>query len=247
MDERNPAPIEPGAEVGAPAVDERADHVAATRVHGREPARARAANETQQERLGLVVPRVAEGDAVGAEVAAGPLEERVAGGARRVLEQSTLAPRPCRDILAIGEARDAQPRRQRHRQGLVGCGLAAKLVVEVGDPDDLEVASRGQLVQQTGERDRVGPARHGGDEARVGTRQVVPPDRAPDAVEDLHGTGLPPALTGHASAPGGGVPTAAARVRTVPAGGRSRPPAMVISQCVPRVPEDGFEPSTPRL
>ena len=78
----------------APAVEQRTDDRAATRMHRREAARARAAQQTEQERLGLIVARVAERDDVGAESGTRARSKNAwRAVARRVLDRAALAPR----------------------------------------------------------------------------------------------------------------------------------------------------------
>ncbi len=69
--------------VSAPAVEQRADERAAARMHRGKAAHPGAPHETQEERLGLVVSRVAERHDVGVEVRARALEEGVPSGSRR--------------------------------------------------------------------------------------------------------------------------------------------------------------------
>ncbi len=69
LDVRRAARVEIRAQRVAAAVEQRPDDRAAPRRHRREAARAGAAKEPQQERLGLIVARVPERDDVGAEPA----------------------------------------------------------------------------------------------------------------------------------------------------------------------------------
>ena len=92
---------------------------AVARVHRGEAARPGAAHETQQERLGLIVARVAERHDVGAEVRARALEERVARGSRRVLERARARAGARGDVLAIDEKRPVERCRQVAAEALV--------------------------------------------------------------------------------------------------------------------------------
>src|SRR5207253_2542020 len=143
------------AKLGATAVEQRTDDVAAARVDGGQPAGAGAAQQTQQKRLGLIVARMAGGDEFGAELEPRALEERMARVSRGVFDRSSFARRFATDVLAPGDEWPAELFGQRPAEGFVGVRPIAKLMVEVRDARDLQIARDvipGELAQQVRER-----------------------------------------------------------------------------------------------
>ena len=107
---------------------------------------------------------------------------------RGVFDRPALAARARRDVFAIDDDRPAERFREGgHAEPLVAVGRGAKLMVEVRDAGEAQLAGRGELAQQMRERDGVGTARQRDDDARVAPREIVLANRLPDAVEQLHG------------------------------------------------------------
>ena len=188
------------------------------------PRGAGAAQQAQQERLGLIVPRVAERDDVGAEVHARALEERVARRARGVLERPPLAPR-ARAPTSSRSTRNGQPSDAAtpRAEALVVVGRRPQLMIEVRDAGEPQLARRVRA-RAAGARARPSPTRPtAATTTRVsGPREIVLPDGPPDAVEQLHD-----------------------RAGAATAGQCSPcPPAAEPDELVP---EGGLEPPTPRL
>ena len=129
-----------------------------------------------EKRLGLVVARVADGDDVRVEMRARPIEERVTRRVRGVLDRSPLAFGTVAHVLALDENGHAERARRATRRivrrdprptaGRVG--LHAKLMVEMRQPGDGQLAGRFELAQQVHERHRVGAARQRDHHARPG-------------------------------------------------------------------------------
>ncbi len=154
-----------------------------------QPARPCPADQPQQQRLRLVVGCVRDADAAGREAIRRPLEERVAGIVRRVLDRNTRPGRQAAHVHALDLNRQVKAGRDPAAEGFVLVGLSrAKLVVEMGNACELEAAGGGQLGQRQQQRHRVGAARDRGHHPRAGPDEIVPVDRAPDGAE--HGRGL---------------------------------------------------------
>jgi len=137
---------------------------------------ARRADHPQQHGLGLVVPCVPERHEIGPRLQPRALKERVSPGTSGVFERAPLAARSRRDIFAIDHELQVQRRRQGRDETLIVAGRRPKLVVEVDQADEMQIAGRVEFPQQVGERHRIRSARHGGKHARARTRQIVATD-----------------------------------------------------------------------
>jgi hypothetical protein len=125
------------------------------RVHGREAARARSADEPKEKRLGLIVARVAERDDVGPKVRSRSRKEFVAGRARRVFNRSFFSGGARRDITAIREEGTFETRSQRGAESLVPPGGLAQLMIEMRNAGDRALARLVQFPRDLRERDGI--------------------------------------------------------------------------------------------
>ena len=107
VDEGDPSVREIGAQIRAPAVEQRPHERAAPRMHRGQPASAGAAQEPQKKRLRLVVARMAERDDIGLEVEARAFEKLVARRASRVFDRTPIASSEGRHVGAIDQERTA--------------------------------------------------------------------------------------------------------------------------------------------
>ena len=123
--------------------EQRAQQVAAREPHAGETGRTAAAQQPQQQRLGLVVPGVRDGDRHGALVVLDPAQEGVALAARRLLEAALLGARALADAAAPGAQRHAERGAQLVAEGGVVGGAGPQAVVEVRG-DELEAAAAAQ-------------------------------------------------------------------------------------------------------
>ena len=137
------------------------------------PRDARAAQEAEQKRLGLIVARVAERDDVGFEAHPRPLEELVARRARGVFERTAPGPGTRRDVVAVRVKRPAKASRQSSAKGLLVVGRRTQLMIEMDDAGDPQLAALRELAQEESERDRIGAARQRDEHAGIRTRQIV--------------------------------------------------------------------------
>ena len=174
------------AQLEAAAVEERPDEGVFARMHRRRARGSGAANEAKEKRFGLVVARVAERDDVGRQVRSSPLEEGVARRARSVFDGASLAFGPRRHILAVRQQRQTKRGGDAFAEALVLVGRGAKLVIEMRQADDLQIARFREGLQQPDERHRIGSARERDDHARLGPREIVSANRLPDAGQKIH-------------------------------------------------------------
>ena len=141
-----------------------------------------AAQEAQDDRLGLIVEGVTERDARGQPPAGDQAERGMPQGVCRSLQRPLAAGGLACDV----DAHEIERKRERGgellAEGRVGVGLgAAQAVMDVhepGEPGARPRRDRGEHVQQ---RDRIGPARDGDEDTVALGQQVMPPDRGPDA------------------------------------------------------------------
>ncbi len=159
--------------------EQRAQQVAAREPHAGETGRTAAAQQPQQQRLGLVVPGVRDGDRHGALVVLDPAQEGVALAARRLLEAALLGARALADAAAPGAQRHAERGAQLVTEGGVVGGAGPQAVVEVRG-DELEAAAAAERRERVQERHGVGAAGEG-DEQRLAARG--PPGREQGAVD----------------------------------------------------------------
>ena len=170
----------------ATAGQQRTDHRPVARMHRREASRSRAAEQTEQEGLGLIVARVAEGDDARIETDARPLEKTIARRARGILDRAVLAPRARRDVFTFHAQRPSERRGEVGAESLVTIRGAAQLMIEVGEPNRPQLARRVERPDDMCERDRVRPARQRDRDASVAARQRVLTNEPPDAVDQMH-------------------------------------------------------------
>jgi hypothetical protein len=183
--EAEPPSVEPGAKIEPSAVEQWSDDGARAWVHRCEAPRPGAANQPEEERLGLVVGRVAQCDHVAAKVLPGTLEEGVPCGARRVLNRLPAAPRKRSDIFVPGKEGQAQGRGGLLAKALIGVGGGTELVVEVGDPDQIEHPPVAERPKQVDERHRIGSARNRGNDPGVRLRERVSIDGVSNPIDQI--------------------------------------------------------------
>ena len=86
----------------------------------------------------------------------------------------------------MGEKRPAKASRQSGAEGLVVVGRRTKLMIEMDDSGDPQLAALRELAQEESERNRVGAARQRHEHAGIRTRQIVRAGWWPDTVEQEH-------------------------------------------------------------
>src|SRR5437879_5701614 len=128
-------------------------------MHGRQPARTRPANEPQEKRFRLIVARMAERDDLSVQALTRAIEEFVPCGACRILERSALASRTSRDIFRVDDDWKPELGGERRAESLICVRFETKLMIEMRDARDLEIAGRGQLAREMRERHGIGSAR----------------------------------------------------------------------------------------
>ena len=125
--ETQPVLVGVGAQLGARNLEQRPDDGAGARPDPGETRRPGAANQPQQEGLGLIVEAVADGDRPGVERRRRAGQKRVARRARRHPRSSGRSPRAsAAHVAAPDHDRQAEPSRQLAAEELVGIRLARR-------------------------------------------------------------------------------------------------------------------------
>jgi len=163
--------------------DERTNHQTRPRVHPTQTTRARAPQQPKQKCFGLVVARVGHRHRGGTQARGCALEERVTRIVRRMLDgRAGVACEPG-DVEALHDHWQGQPGGQTLAEFFVPVGLfAAELMVEVSRAGNLESPAAGNIPQHAEQGHRIGPARQRHKHTGARLDQGVPPERAPDAL-----------------------------------------------------------------
>jgi hypothetical protein len=192
LDVRNLTFGEIRAQFVATARQQGANDRPVARMHRGQTSRAGAPKQAQQKSLGLVVTSVTERDDTGIETPTSAFEEGVAPRAGGVLERAAFTSSARGDVFAFHAQRPPERFGQSSTESLVTIRRVAKLMVEVGHADGSQLTSCVEVADDVRERDGVGSARQGDDDARVGAREIVPTDELANAVEKrAHGVLVP--------------------------------------------------------
>jgi hypothetical protein len=163
--------------------DERTNHQARSRVHSTQTARASAPEQPKQKCFGLVVARVAHRHRGRIQTGGCPLEERVTRIVRRVLGRRTGVAREPGNVEALHDQWQGQAGGQTPAEFLVPVGFfAAELMVEMSRAGNLESLVSGDIPQHAEQCYRIRPARQRHKHTGARLNQGVPPERAPDAL-----------------------------------------------------------------
>jgi hypothetical protein len=155
-------------------------------VHRRQTPRAGAPREPQQERLGLVVARVAQRDRMGRKMGSGPFEERMSRRAGGRFQGPPFQPGTSGNILPFDADRPAKRFGKPSAKPLVFVGCMSQLMVEMGETDDAQLPFGLKVAQDMRQRDGIGSARKRYHDVGIATSQLVPADELSDAIEQLH-------------------------------------------------------------
>ena len=193
LPEREAFGREPGAEVRPGEAEERPDDRArlpgGDRGDAGQSQEPRPAHQAHEDGLGLIGHGVAGGDLGRARRRGGPAQEAVAQVASGLLEVELLPRRVRTDVGRTRvERQDPAPGEPFDEAGVLA-GFLPQPVVEVGQPD-LEGHLFAELQEEGGQGDRVGPARHGREDAVAGDDHAVEgrsPERPEDAVLGFRG------------------------------------------------------------
>ena len=184
---------------------------------------------------------MAESDDVRIETPPRVFEEPVACGARRILQRAPLGTRSSGHILPVRKEGPSEARRDLAAERFVSGCRTPQLVIQVGDACDLEHSASRELGQQVGEGDRVGPARHCDEDTSLRAREFMVANGRADAVDQLHGVTAGQAGWVRGLERQGGKGRSGCRAHP----DLTRPSCLCLT--TQRMPEDGLEPSTPRL
>ena len=152
-----------------------------------EASRSGAAQQAEQERLGLIVTRMTGRDDVGAELGRDALEELVARLTAGILHRRAELRRPRAHVDEIRAKRHARFGRERAAKLLVVVGRSAQAVIEVGHARDRQLAAGLELAQQPQQRDRIRPARERDEHTIARPQQRAATNRVEDARGQCHG------------------------------------------------------------
>src|SRR5262249_55002392 len=135
------------------------------------------------------------------EMPPGALVKLVARRAGGVFERLMVAASTCSHLLAVREDRPLERGRKLDAVPLVFFRRGPQLVVEMCDAHDLQLTGPIERTDQVRERDGIRSAGQSDDYATGPGREVVPPNRRADLVEQ-HGSGGS-GRTGGSGGPGG--------------------------------------------
>ena len=136
-------------QVGPRHVQQRPDDQPAPGIDAAEAGQPGAAHQLQQERLGLVVLRVADGDAVGPGSAGGPAEKVVADPAGCILERQATCSSIRFDVGVVRRRLGSASRPASSRQNASSRSADGRSWwLRCASDDDRELVVRGQLAQQ---------------------------------------------------------------------------------------------------
>jgi hypothetical protein len=152
-------------------------------VHRAQPSRTGAAQEAEQERLRLIVARVAERHDVGVQLDARPLEEAVTRGSRGVFDRPAFPASQISDVRTINDEGSSETVSQRDAKRLVTVSFRAQLVVEMSKSHKTALAHPIELGEQVNHCHRVGPARRRRHHGCIRCKQPVAPDRFSNATQ----------------------------------------------------------------
>jgi hypothetical protein len=192
FDVPNPKSRKIGSQLVAAARQQRANEPAVARMHRGQTPRTGAAEQSQQERLGLVVTRMTKGEDISLETSPGAFKKRVTRRVGGVLERAPLAPSARGDVLAFHAQRPPERSGELGTESLVSIRRVTKLMVEMGQTDDAHLTSRVETPHHVSERDGVGSTRQPDGDARGAVREIVATDELADPVEKrAHGVLVP--------------------------------------------------------
>jgi hypothetical protein len=186
VDVRHPGFGKKRPQLVPPARQEGANQHPVSRVHGRQTLQAGAPREPQEERLGLVVARVAQCDRMSCKKCPSAFEERVSRNAGRRFHGPPFEPGTNRDILPFDADRPANRFRKPFTEPLVFVGRASQLMIEMGETDDAKPPFGLKVAQDVRQRNGIGSARQGDDDVGIAIGELMPADELSDAIEQLH-------------------------------------------------------------
>jgi hypothetical protein len=152
--------------------------------HAANAANAAAANDVHEHRFGLVVERVAGGDAISAFFAGDEGEELVAHLAGDLFDALALLAGGRGDIAFAREALDSESSAEFAHEGEVGGGFGTELVVEVAG-NDFEAKGPAEFEQDEKERDGIRSAGDGCEDLFRAAEELLFGGEAADARGEL--------------------------------------------------------------
>ena len=173
-----------GSEVLVCDIKKRPDHSATPRIDPPQAGEAGASHQLEQEGFGLVIPRVANGHPIRADVGGHTLEEGVAEAPSRVLDGKGVRLRLDQNIRGFDDDRQAKPLREMPAERLIPLSRRPESMIEMRQADHGELAVLREIQQQPRQGHRVRSAGQPNQDARAGRRERIPADGAPNLLMD---------------------------------------------------------------
>jgi hypothetical protein len=168
------------AKVVSTCFKQRADDRVPAGIDAAEASEPGSPHQFQKECLGLVILRMANGNAIGAQTGSRALQKVVSNAPRGVLHGKSLRSRISADIARLGD----------ERQGMAGCEIATELLVaasglpqamiQVSDPGNREPAGLCKVAEEERERNGVRSSRQANKHTAARRAEPVLMDRATD-------------------------------------------------------------------
>ena len=151
-----------------------------------QPPRPGATEQTQQERLGLIVARVPRRDDVGAELGRDPFEELVARPPAGILERRAEPGGQRPHVNQIRAKRYRPLGRHRAAELFVLARCLAQAVIEVRDAGNRQLPRALELAEQPRQRDRIGASRERDEHTIAPAHERKTTNRVEDALGKCH-------------------------------------------------------------
>jgi hypothetical protein len=156
-------------------------------MHAAKTTRPRAAQQTQQERLGLVVPGMRHGNRGCPQPRGRTIEKGVARDVRGVLDRHVPGAREPGDIDALDIDRDPEAVSESAAEPLVAVGFGpAKLMIQMRGADHPKALFPGDVLQRKQQSHRIGATRQRDSHAAAPWQQAMAADRSASGSSDGH-------------------------------------------------------------
>jgi hypothetical protein len=142
-------------EIGIGDLQQRPDDTAAPGIDARQAREPRAAHQLEQERLGLIVLRVTDGDAIRPGLRRCTLQKGVSDAAGRIFDRQAAGARVCLDVGGLHDDWQRTTRGKLATKRFVAVRGRPEAVMEMRQADHAEIAVLGELLQEQGERHGV--------------------------------------------------------------------------------------------
>jgi hypothetical protein len=142
-------------------------------MNAREPGQPGSPNELQQKRLGLIVARVPDRNAIGVRRHRCAMEEVVAQSTRRVFNRQSLRRGIAGNVYRFDLDRKVSRIGKRATERLIAVGCRSKPMIQMREADDVESTVLRHLAEDQRERNRIRTAGHTNQHAASGRTQAM--------------------------------------------------------------------------